>query len=587
MTFFEPGTVSYSRAFSIPMPALRHVSPQPLLRSPASLVELRAGNIAGLAMDLTGGKPLRFSTEFEPPMDWVRGIHLAYRLPPASTDSDSCALTLQFNWTNGKTERHVCFEKREGTIFVPIAAWLGANERPNEFGQLRSIDWTLRPPEHGPAEMGLEAFNLRYSIEGWASTSAADELRLSPLFFAGNDAVFADAGAVNEVASSSYKQKFSLTLDSKALPKILAIGAEIRPMEHPFFTLDQLAVEPAEPLSEKRWRELSELPVVAAPSRWPKWLAWTFVILSLGLVWYKRRWARHKVITLGKSVGNFALRHLRPMPGFAWSRLQCWWPRLNLAIGILALGPGLWIAGRLGFTFAGMMLLVGAALVAWGAYFHWREPADDGRSETDSSVRVRLAAFAVALGCAVWSIGHQSVSASALWGFLPLVGAIYWLGGDIRGLLPPLHVMVRGVSKHRRYMTFASWLLAAASLYWLGSQSKALGSENYFFALAGLAAVFTLRAGLLALETPLSRRFPTAAEKVYRGAGGLYFAGALAMLISTAIAIGVGHEAIAEQLAIVVYYSLLIGTGRAVLALRTRGPMGAADGTYPGSADGR
>ena len=71
------------------------------------------------------------------------------------------------------------------------------------------------------------------------------------------------------------------------------------------------------------------------------------------------------------------------------------------------------------------------------------------------------------------------------------------------------------------------------------------------------------------LEPRCRKLFPAAAERVYGGAGSLYFSAALGMLVATAVALSFKFEPLAEQLAIVVYYCLVIGTVKEIWALRT------------------
>ena len=83
-----------------------------------------------------------------------------------------------------------------------------------------------------------------------------------------------------------------------------------------------------------------------------------------------------------------------------------------------------------------------------------------------------------------------------------------------------------------------------------------------------MALLFALRAWLLVIEPRFRGLFPAAAERVYAGAGSLYFSGALVMLVATATVLIVKLQPIAEQLAIVAYYCLVVGTVQAAWALR-------------------
>lgn len=577
MALFAPAAASYAQAFTIPLPTQYNVVLKPVLQSAhASVLEVQPGRVAGLASN----EPLRFSTPLDPALDWVRGVRINYRLPPTYSDGEGCPLSLQFNWVNGKTERQVCFEKPDGALFIPMANFIGAADKPQNLGALKSIDWVLRPVTGG--ERGVpESFDFQFAVDGWAMISAADHLRLSPLFNAGRYPVFADAEHSEEVAAGRYARKIWLPLEDKALPRMLAAGGQIQPAEHWLFTLDQVVAEPRQPMSWDRWRELNETPAPYTPPRWPKWLAWFSVMLLAWATWKKGWWSPGKAWALGKGSVKVAYRVLRWVLGLAARWGWRWLPHINLAIGVLALGPGLWLAGRYGLSFNGMMLLAASVLVAWGAYCHWREQTGQHRPESNPAMRARFGALVVALGCAIWSLGQYKLSAEALWGFLPLLGAIY-------ALFPALYRLGRQfVLNYRGYVFLGGWLALTLALYGGGLLAKVGSGENYFFTFGGLAAVFALRAGLLALEPRFRRLFPAAAERVYGGAGSLYFSGALVMLVATAVVLSVKLEPIAEQLAIVAYYCLVIGTVKEAWALRTARPAEAAEGENAQTPAGR
>ena len=191
------------------------------------------------------------------------------------------------------------------------------------------------------------------------------------------------------------------------------------------------------------------------------------------------------------------------------------------------------------------MLLAASVLVAWGAYCHWREQTGQHRPVNNSAMRARFGALVVALGCAIWSLGQFKLSVEALWGLLPLLGAIY-------ALFPVFYRLGRKILlNYRGYVLLGGLLVLTLALYGGGLLFKAGNGENYFFTFGAMALLFALRAWLLAIEPRFRGLFPAAAERVYAGAGSLYFSGALVMLVATATVMSIKLEPIAEQLAIV------------------------------------
>jgi hypothetical protein len=546
MVLFAPAAASYVQAFSLPLPTQYNVALKPVLRSAqASMLDVKPGHVSGMASN----ESLRFSTPLDPVLDWARGVRLNYRFPPIYTGKKACSLSLQFNWENGKTERQVCFEKPNGALYIPMANFIGATDKPQNLGALRSIDWVLQSAASG--DKGVpESFDLQFSVDGWTMVSAADHLRLSPLFNVGRYPVFADPEHSKEVATWRYARKIWLPLEDKALPRMLAAGGEIQPAKHWLFTLDQVMAEPSEPMSRDRWRELT----VRAPSPgWPKWLVWLSVMLLALATW--KKWA------VAKKSAKVLIRILGVAGRWGWHAL----PKINLVIGALALGPGQWLAFQYGLSFVGSMLFVASVLIVWGAYCHWREQTGQNWSERNFIMPVRFMVLIGVLGFAIWwLLGQYKLSVQALWVFLPLLGAIYMY-------LPALYRLgLQLVLNYRGYVFLGGWLALALTLYGGGLLIKVTNEENYLFNFGTLALLFALRAGLLAFEPLFRRFFPAAAERVYVGAGSLYFFGALVMLVATAMLLSIELQPIAEQLAIMAYFCLVIGTVQAILALRKR-----------------
>jgi hypothetical protein len=112
------------------------------------------------------------------------------------------------------------------------------------------------------------------------------------------------------------------------------------------------------------------------------------------------------------------------------------------------------------------------------------------------------------------------------------------------------------------------WSLMTLALYGAGLFQKVQKGENYFFTFGGMAALLALRAIFLLLEPWLRRAYPKLAASIFDGAGSLYFAAAIVGLVLTALLLTATLEPFAEQMAVVVYYCLVVGTVLEVVALR-------------------
>lgn len=125
------------------------------------------------------------------------------------------------------------------------------------------------------------------------------------------------------------------------------------------------------------------------------------------------------------------------------------------------------------------------------------------------------------------------------------------------------------------------WSVVTMSLYGSGLFQKVQKGENYFFTFGGMAAVLALRAIFLLLKPSLRRAYPKLAASIFDGAGSLYFAGAIVCLLLTAFLLIASLEPFAEQLAVVVYYCLVVGMVLEVVALRRNQKSQAETATPP------
>jgi cation transport ATPase len=225
-------------------------------------------------------------------------------------------------------------------------------------------------------------------------------------------------------------------------------------------------------------------------------------------------------------------------------------------VGVLALGPGLWLAGRLGVSIQGGMVLSGLVLVLWGVYNHWRGSTSHIWHEKG------WIALTLSAGCAVWSLGNFGLQYDATWGLLPLMGTVY-------ALLPLLYQRLLLWWQDKPHsLLLAAWAALALVLYGIGLTLKVGSGENYLFTFGGMAVVMVVRELFLVVEPRFRRAFPNIANHVYGGAGSLYFSGALVLLVGTASMMSLKLEPIAEQLAVVIYYCLVVGTVLEIVALR-------------------
>ena len=555
LAIFSPKIATYGEARMLPLPFAMNVKPKPTLTEGTPKL-MESG--PGYAIGLLGNEPVRFVTLLDKQLAWVQGFNLGFRFPLELAEEEKCPLKMQLNWTSGQTLHQFCPTNMEGSIFLPLANLLGAESQGRNLGALKSIDWMVAASGSRVGEV-QEAFSLNFSVEGWAMVSAMDQVRLSPLIQAGKEDVYADMPKLENTLSDSYSKGFWLPMGTAALNNIAAMKGEILPAKHPLFTLNKIIAEPKQPIDMVRWVTLLDppaSPALNASPRWPKLLLWVSVIALVWVAWKKEWWSMGGLgrifLGIGKVLFGLARITIQWLMRLLWRLL----PWLNLMVGVLALGPGLWLAGRLGASIQGGMVLSGLILMLWGVYSHWRGGTSHIWNEKG------WIALTLSAGCAVWSLGNFGLQYDAAWGFLPLMGTVY-------ALLPLLSQrLLLWLQDKSLTLLLVAWATLTLVLYGIGLTLDLGIGENYFFTFGGMSVVMVMRELLLVVEPRFCRAFPNIANHVYGGAGSLYVFGALVLLVGTATMLSLKLELIAAQLAMVVYYCLVVGTVLKIVALR-------------------
>lgn len=156
---------------------------------------------------------------------------------------------------------------------------------------------------------------------------------------------------------------------------------------------------------------------------------------------------------------------------------------------------------------------------------------------------------------------------------LVLAGAVLVWAGVRYGVFAGMMAVFRGVMETVNGTLFLGWRPSMGQrlifwfgvsiiLYILGLLGRGQRGENYFFTFGGIAAVLAWRAYIFRARDWLREHRPRLAELLYGSEGSHYFAGAIVLLVITAFFVAVRIEAVAEQVAVLVYYMLVAGVLR-------------------------
>jgi len=170
--------------------------------------------------------------------------------------------------------------------------------------------------------------------------------------------------------------------------------------------------------------------------------------------------------------------------------------------------------------------------------------------------------------------------------YLSIIIAIWWLIASgfliksVRALVAlflllwnlPVRILSRFNIEVNWRVSFWCWAIVTLSLYVGGVLLSSMQAENYYFVFGGMAAVLTWRAFLEYCKPSVESRWPSLSKKVYSGLGTKYFSGFIVILVGVALMLMLKLGTIAEQLAVIGYYLLVVGVVLEILDLRKDKP---------------
>lgn len=555
---FTPAAQDFRQAYRLPQIKSVILDPSPQIDSDHRVIT-QPGQISGLLA--TGTDPLHWRTPLNPTLTLFRGIHLNYRLP--YSDTNGCPLEIQVIGTRASRRFQVCPPAEEGYLFLPFAGLTDGS--PLDLGLVTALEWRLHSPlssqkdafGNTPSEGGF--FSLRFIVEGFVEQSAEQQIADTAVFKLDGKPVFLAPDSSSTEENSLFRQWRTLSHD--IFRKFLDNQGLITDSDHPWFFVDRIVAEPKNPLPLEDWLALNEPPPPPpTPPRWPKIITILgfLAVLSLGwrLGWWRYAWQQLALISawvrtrFNATVIGFGRRLMASI-----SRIADWRHPIVLSLSCL----GLWQVGRWGLDDPrSLTLAIAAALASSVAWQRWRQVEDHPPIQVTSLFGMG------ALGAIPWWLGYRGLSGDAAWVLAPLASVLYWQETKVAIVL---HWLRQHYQLTTNLLRLAGWSWLTAFLYQRGLANPSVSGENYYFTFGGIAAVLGLRALFLTVEPAVRRWLSSLAELIYDGAGSLYFSAALLMMVGTALTLALKNEALAEQLAIIVYYNLVAGTAKEIIAM--------------------
>lgn len=470
---------------------------------------------------------------------------------------EACWLTLRARTERKQTSLILCPAGTQGELIQPLAQVikeLGAEET------VLAFEWEANP-YHATAPL---TFDIQAQLGTSSQPSVRELLTRNFSVMLGHQNYFPVAAAKADDffrGENGWLDFGQIKLESRQTLNIETIPS-------PYFQVRKFAFESERPLTAKDMFQL--FPSENRPSAWPARLTKLAFLAALGgaawLLWRRGVWQK-----LGKVLGSGMVGLMRGL-GTLSGRFLLWGAAAVYArrralnrVALLAAFPSAWLLAKLGGVVYLDGLLGFAAMFSVAAIWHemrWgsREMTFTNNSPQDGVTPheslVFLLVTCVGLGWAAWAQGKGLSLFTAL---APLAGVSYFCLAWWRKFLS-------GARSQAGVFLMLSG--AAVALYALGLLQHYAQGENYFFTFGGIVAVFSWRAFMRYMRESIFCSRPTWAIIIYGGRGSIYFFGALIFLVITAGILMFNLAPVAEQVAVVVYYFLVVGSILEILALR-------------------
>jgi hypothetical protein len=561
LQLFHPFVVPAADANQTPWP-YGETSPlkaENILQPEQSLAAINGSIVHGVR--LAGYHPtgvLSWWTPIHLPAQSVNALLIRYRLGAAAISPDWLTLTLV-----GEKKR-ISFslspKESEGQITALLAKYL-RDFQPGE--QLQSIFWQVQLP---PGQDKPASFQFQADLDAKQRSSLATLLQRNVLVRVDQSPLHALTLTDETLSDLSKYNSAWINMES------FHWAGGVLPLElpeHPYYKITRVRLESSSVSTDAFWdRMMAKDPPGKSP--WPGRLLLLVAMMGAGGVsWlFRRRLSDffHRGLNGLRVWAGFCLTGIRNLLLWVWRLILRFKVSINRSIGILTLVPGCWLLGRMGDTPLSPHLLAALGIVICGVLryeMRWQYASFmklpawiDGWTGNSEKTSFFITAMSVAaFGGITWSLGKGQFLGAVLITVAISYTYLIWL--------PDVFHWMQSPSGRCGF-----WCFFTLGLYVRGVFQGPGTGENYWFTFGGMAAVLSWRYLLISLQAWVKGKFPVVMNKVYGGAGTVYFSGALVGLVFTALLLMPKLEALAEQVAVIVYYFLVVGTVLEVLALR-------------------
>jgi hypothetical protein len=231
-----------------------------------------------------------------------------------------------------------------------------------------------------------------------------------------------------------------------------------------------------------------------------------------------------------------------------------------VSIVFLAIWVEYLIYGNPTISYAGLMFSIFSILVVFGACCHVLANLMF-KEYRPVLFLVRLALFALTIGCVIFSPGYYVFVGESWWGLLPILGSLFLL-------LPEIYNKAYQAWDKQSY--FYKSLAPITVLYILSLILTSTQDDGFYRVFSGVALALTLRFNMLVFQQSIKKYSPRGASIIFNDEGNVYFFIAFILLIFTFMFLFFDGISAANRVASIIYYCLMFGLVEIIVKLKLR-----------------
>ena len=484
------------------------------------------------------------------PVQWFEGMGIEYQIPNEWLKSDGCIVEGEFVFDNKILRRSFCLGQSSGSQSFTVGE-LGMLGQEN----LEKIIWHIAKPKGGS---GVVAFKTWVNARGL--NSIYNQIKQSPILYLGGKPYYLDDDNLQDIANNNHGFWTNLPaeflIDYLENTHLLTLNNE-----NPWLEVERIAVEPKDNMSLKEWLAFIKPMEFERSFNWLKLIGYLLLFGGIAMAIRKGWWSSIQLGIVGLTKMIFwQLPKTIITQSWALGVYVSRWMNIILGVSIVPLLT--WLAGNSKDIFVTTTLLFSAVLLSISVYRHYVQFGVWMTSGKINKIKWPELAWGLVIVSVMWLILLISANKIQWYMIMPLLSSFY-------GVLPEVTKIVRGACKSSKALfEIVLWGCISVVLYIIGLMNWSNAGENYYLTFGGMAVVLMWRALIAYIKPIINSKWPTIAEKIYEGAGAQYFSGFIVVIVGVTIMLLLNLELVAEQLAIIGYYMLVVGVVLEMLDLR-------------------